>query len=222
MDHYSILYPEENLFLILLKTWRNEKSKRLSRNDEENISSNRRAIQRQPGKSKQILKTHQELSKTERRTRAIWITTNVIKELTERLEELIEITNKYHTTKNINKTSETLINGWTILKNLAEEKKGDSMAYESQNNQGSYSHDLSSQWKWKMTKEWKDNDEPEYDTEKLLKARESTKADLRKKANRIQQAMNRYIARLLDPNNILMTQEEYADLQKAWKERQNQ
>lgn len=155
---------------------------------------------------------------TERRTTAIRITTSTIRELTERLDELINSANQYQTTKNIQKTSETLINGWTILKNLAEKKKKkDSVAPQPQYNQGQYGHDLSPEWEWKTARKWKNSDHPEYDTEEILKAGETTEEALWKKTKRVQQALAKDIVELLGQGDIVMTKKEYTALQKAWK-----
>lgn len=135
---------------------------------------------------------HQKLSKRRRRTVAIRIINATIRELTERLEKLIDTTDKHWTIKNMIRTSETLINAWITMKNLTEKKKRDSVAQKPQDNLG-FGQDLTDLER-EMIREWKKDSQPGYDTEELLKTGPSTEETLKKEGKRIRLAMEDDIA----------------------------
>lgn len=145
------------------------KSNEFYNNETKNTSSSGRDIFKQCGNQRKTSEMLRGFSKNGRKTTTIKITTSIIRKMTEHLEELINETNKYQTTKTIKQTSETLINRWTILKNLNEKKGRDNVAPVPQNNPGICSHDLSSDWKLEKAKEWKEkSSEKGYRTEELM------------------------------------------------------
>lgn len=200
IDQYSTSYPEKkvNLRLTSSRTWRNIKLRKSKKNERTSISSNEKIIQSQSGSQKEISRIFRRLSKTERRTIEIKIIIRLIRELSERLEKLVTITEKYHITKNIARISETLNNGWTTLKNLQEEKKGGGLTRTTpQNNHGSYGHDLYSDWERKVAQKGKDESSEGYNSTDIIGA-------------------GRVLAL---KGGMITTREECADLQEAWEAR---
>lgn len=216
MNQYPISYPE-SLFFTSSRIWRNGKLKLSMRNNEENTSSNGRATQKRSEKPKPISRMYQKLSRNGRRVTAIRIINSTIRELIDWLEEFINEIDKYRITKNLGRISETLINAWTTMKNLTKRERKDSIALTSQNNLQTTQEDLSSDWKLRQARKWKKENQPGYNTEKILRTGPSTEKVLEQEGKRIRQAMEDDLAQLMNPGNVLMTRKECAALQEAWK-----
>lgn len=118
----------------------------------------------------------------------------IIRELTDRLNKLVNFFTKYKINKTIGRTSETMINSWITLKNLAEKKRENSMTRKPQNNLGQCGHDLSPDWERHAVQEWENSEDPGYDTEDVLKAEEATEEVLREEKKQVQQRLEENIA----------------------------
>lgn len=162
----------------------------------------------------------QRLSKNGKRTIAIRITTNFIRELTERLDKLINQSSKYHIKRNLICISEILINGWTIMKNLTERKREDNIAPATmlQYNQARIDPDLSSDWKLQQTQDWKNSEHSGYDTEEILREEGSTEKVLVEETEQVEQVIEEDISEMIGRDGIIMTRGKCTTLQKAWKE----